>query len=279
MKWTNTHKLPDRVIDVLRGKYIARKPEANRLSVTDLICDPLPRALYINHWDDIVSDYSDLFTMVQGIALHSRYEKMARPEDDAEHKYEDIVDKFILVGKADIAPKNAVIEVKQTGVYGPKYRMDKWTAQMNIYAWQRRMRKTEISELLVDVWYRDWKQNNTFWKDYPCIPYECITLPLWSFEMQQKYIDDQVALHAACEVHDSLSDYDKPCSDAQRGIRYEAYKNKNKTTCKIGSTFEEVNNWCIKMPSKDTYRVVKSSPVFCERYCRARSVCPFAKEK
>jgi hypothetical protein len=147
---------------------------------------------------------------------------------------------------------------------------------MNIYAWQRRMRSQEIDELLVDVWYRDWKQNNIFWKDYPVIPYELMTVPLWPFAQQTAYIQKQVDLHDACEVHDNLADYTKPCSDAQRGIRYEAYKNKNKTNCKIGATFEEVNNWCMKMPSKDTYRVIKSKPIFCERYCKSRSVCKFS---
>ena len=274
MQWTNKHNLPDRVIRVLKGKYKDRRPELNRLSITDLIDDPLPRILYINHWDEIVRDYSDLLTMVQGIALHSRYEECATDDEDAEHKYEDIIDSVIVVGKADMSWAQTVLELKQTGCYGPKYRLDKWTKQMNMYAWQRRMRKEEVNELLVDVWYRDWRQGNVYWRDYPPIPYECIRLDLWSFEKQEQYIRSQVQKHLAHSVFDNPDQYTRPCSDEQRGIRFEAYKGKNKTPTKVG-TYDEVNQWVSQQSIK--FEVRKSSPVFCERYCRSRSVCPFAK--
>ena len=275
MEWTNRHQLSDRVIRVLKGKYKDRRPELNRLSITDLIDDPLPRILFINHWDDIVRDYSDLFTMVQGIALHSRYEECATDDDDTEHKFEDVVDGIILVGKSDNHVVNTTLEVKQTGVYGPKYRIPKWTKQMNCYGWQRRVRGMPVDELLVDIWYRDWKQNNIYWRDYPQIPYECIKLDLWDFETQDKYIRSQVKKHLACMPCERPEQYEHPCSDKQRGIRYEAYKGKNKTPTKVGNTRQELVDWAYDQLIKVDIR--KSSPVFCERYCRARSVCPFVK--
>ncbi len=169
--WTNKYELPMRVIRVLKGKYKDRKPELNRLSITDLIDDPLPRILFINHWDDIERDYSDLITMVQGISLHTRYEDCATDDDDSERKFEDVIDGVIVVGKADLSPAQTIIEVKQTGVYGPKYRIPKWTKQMNCYAWQRGIRKQEVNELLVDICHWDWKQCNIHWRYYPAIPY------------------------------------------------------------------------------------------------------------
>ena len=275
MKWINNYNLSDRVIRVIQGKYKERKPELNRLSVTDLVEEPLPRILYINHWDEIVRDYSDMLTMVQGISLHSRYEMCATDDEDVEHKCEDVVEGIIVVGKADSYFDGTLLEVKQTGVYGPKYRLPKWEKQMNCYAWQRRKRKEDVNELLVDVWYRDWKQGNIHWRDYPPIPYECIRLDLWDFEKQNDYIHNQVVKHLAHPVYDTPQEYDKPCSDEQRGIRFEAYKGKNKTPTKVG-TLDEVNQWCLTQPQK--FDVRKSSPVFCERYCRSRSICPFAKE-
>lgn len=276
MIWTNQYNLSDRVIRTLKGNYKDYKPELNRLSITDLIDDPLPRILFINHWDDIVRDYSDLLTMVQGIALHSRYEDCAGGDEDTEHKFEDVIEGIIVVGKADSYFNNIVLELKQTGVYGPKYRLPKWTKQMNMYAWQRRKRGDEVNELLVDIWYRDWKQGNTHWKDYPAIPYECIRLDLWSFEKQDKYIRSQVQKHLALVPCERPDQYDKPCSDEQRGIRFEAYKGKNKTPTKVG-TLDEVNQWCqTQLPQK--FDIRKSEPVFCLRYCKSRSVCPFAKK-
>ena len=273
MRWTNKFSLPDRVIRVLKGKYKEHRPELNRLSITDLIDDPLPRILFINHWDDIVRDYSDLITMVQGISLHSRYEDCASESADVEHKFEDVIDGVIVVGKADWWEEPLLLELKQTGVYGPKYRIPKWTKQMNMYAWQRRIREYPVEELGVDVWYRDWKQGNTYWRDYPPIPYEYISLDLWDLETQDKYIRSQVQKHLAHPVFDKVEQYKKPCSDKQRGIRWEAYKGKNKTPTKVGDTFDEVRLWCEQQPYK--FEIRQSSPVFCERYCRSRSVCPF----
>ena len=285
MRWENKYNLSDRVIKVLKGKYKDRRPELNRLSITDLIDDPLPRILFINHWDDIVRDYSDLFTMVQGIALHSRYEDCAGDDEDTERKFEDVVDGIIVVGKADsyIPNDKTILELKQTGVYGPKYRLDKWTKQMNCYAWQRRVRKgasssggiEEVAELGVDVWYRDWKQGNVYWRDYPQIPYEYISLDLWSFTKQDSYIRSQVQKHLAHPVFDKVEQYEHPCSDKQRGIRFEAYKGKNKTPTKVGETYDEVSSWCEQQPQK--FDIRQSEPIFCKRYCRARSVCPFNK--
>lgn len=273
--WTNNYNLPERVLRVLRGKFKERKPELNRLSITDLIDDPLPRILFINHWDDIVRDYSDLITMVQGIALHSRYEDCAGDDEDVEHKFEDVINGVIVVGKADSYFGSTLLELKQTGVYGPKYRIPKWTKQMNCYAWQRRIRKYPVEELGVDVWYRDWKQGNVYWRDYPPIPYEFIRLDLWSFDKQDKYIRSQVKKHLACVPCERPDQYEKPCSDKQRGIRWEAYKGKNKTPTKVGDIYDEVNQWCQQQLYK--FEIRQSEPVFCNRYCKARSVCPFAK--
>ena len=274
MRWTNNFNLPDRVIRTIQGKYKEHKPELNRLSITDLVEEPLPRVLCINHWDEIVRDYSDMLTMVQGISLHSRYEMCAEDDEDVEHKLEDVIDGVIVVGKADSYFDSTLLELKQTGVYGPKYRIPKWVKQMNSYAWQRRMRKEEVTELLVDVWYRDWKQGNTYWRDYPAIPYECLRLDLWDFATQEQYIHSRVQKHLAHPVFDKPEMYNRPCSDEQRGIRWEAYKGKNKTPTKVG-TLDEVNQWCEQQPQK--FDIRKSSPVFCERYCRSRSICPFAK--
>lgn len=280
MKWTNQHKLQDRVIRVLEGKYKGnRQPELNRLSVTDLLDDPLPRLLYITRFDDIVRDYSDLFTMVQGTSLHSRYEENFGDDDDVERKFEDVVQGIILVGKADIYNRTSkkVIEVKQTGCYGPKYRLPKWTKQLNVYAWQRRIRQQEVLGFEIDVWYRDWKENNKTWRDYPQIPYQCLTVPLWTQEKADAWIQSQVAKHLAQPQFDNIEDYkDTPCSDKQRGYRWEAYKGRNKTPTKVGDTYDEVSLWVMKQ--KEVFTIIKSQPVFCNRYCKARSICPLCKE-
>ena len=278
MRWTNEHDLPDRVIRVLVGKRKPYTPRMDRLSVTDAIDEPLPRILFTNHWDDIVRDYSDLITMVQGTALHSRYELCADDDEEAEVKLEEKFDDITLVGKADSIFDDTILDVKQTGVYGEKYRLDKWTKQLNMYAWMWGKRGRDVKKLVVDIWYRDWKIKNTSWRDYPPIPYRLLELPLWTPEEQLEYVKDRVEVHLAYEVHDNVADYRNKCSVKQRGIRYECYKNKNKTPSKVGDTITEMQDWIDAEEKKGTKVTVRSSePVFCMRYCKARSVCPFVK--
>ena len=265
MIYENKYNLPDRVIQVIEGKRKDKPPDIKRMSVTDLIDEPLPRYLYITQWDKITRDYSDYLTMVQGTALHERYENTTA--GDREHKFEDDVGSFTLVGMADNYFDETIMDIKQTGVYGPPYKIDKWTAQTNIYAWQRRKREQNVNKIVVDVWYRNWKEGNKFWKDYPQIPFEEIELNLWTFEQQQAYIDSQIEYH-----------YMNPeieCSNKQKGIRFEAYKGTNKTPSKVGGTRSEVLDWVAKQPKGLKFTVKKSNPVFCRLYCRSKSVCPY----
>ena len=284
MKFTNKFNLPPRVIRVINGNYKYKPPELNRLSVTDLIDDPLVRVLYINHHDLIVRDYSDMLTMVQGTALHDRYEMVATDDEDVENKLEDIILDangnviMVVVGKADSYFDETILDVKQTGCYGPKYRIYKWTKQLNVYGWQIRRRMKEVKKLLIDVWYRDWKQNKVYYKDYPPIPFEIIELSLWPFEKQDEYVRRQVNLHVWFTVQDSPKQYGIPCSDKQRGIRWEAYKGKNKTPSKTGDTKEEVEKFTKNYRGANpfTFFIKQSEPVFCNLYCKSRSICPFS---
>jgi len=274
MIYTNRYKLPPRVIRVIKGKRKDTPPDITRMSVTDLGDDALPRYLYINNWDKITRDYSDFLTMVQGTSLHDRYERMALDDEDVEHKLEDSVGDYTLVGMADSYFDKTIMDVKQTSVYGPAYKLDKWTAQTNVYAWQRRKRGQEVERILIDVWYRNWKEGNKFWKDYPQIPFEVIELPLWSFEDQEKYVQNRIKYHA--------DNPETPCSLKQKGIRYEVYKNTNKTPAKVGDSYSECLSWTTEMKDKakktDRFTVKESAPMFCTRYCKARSVCPHSPE-
>jgi len=271
MKYTNKYNLPDRVIRVIQGKYKNTRPDPNRMAVVDLIKEPLIRTLYVERWDDVVRDYSDFLIMVQGTALHDRYELVADEDDDAEHKFEDKVDGFLLVGKADNKRDDYILDVKQTAVYNPIYKKDDWTKQGNIYVWQRRKRGEEINHLYVDCWYRNWQEKNIHWRDYPKIPYEEIELPIWTFEEQENYIKSQIEYH---HMNPHIE-----CSNKQKGIRWEAYKNKNKTNSKVGDAYGGVKEWVDKQDKKDTYKIVKSEPVVCKKYCKSRSVCPYMKGK
>jgi len=274
MKYLNKHNLPERVLRVIRGKFKEpKRPDPKRMSATDIIKEALIRTLYIEKWDDIVVDYSDFLKTTQGNALHDRYEIFADDDDEAEVKLEDEFPGITLVGKADNKIDDYILDVKQTKVYGPQYKLDEWTKQGNIYVWQRRKRGEEINRILIDVWYRDFDDRHTNYKGYPKCGMEVIELPVWSFEEQQQYIEDQLHYHAM-NAHTE-------CSDEQKGIRWEVYKNTNKTPSKVEQTKEACDKWVKKEEanpknSKNKYKVVQSEAKFCN-YCKSKSVCPYYK--
>ena len=239
------------------------------MSVTDLIKEPLIRTLYIEKWDDIVADWSDFILPTQGNALHDRYEIFADEDDDAEHKLEDVIDGLILVGKADNKREDYIVDVKQIKVYGPQYKLNEWEKQLNIYCQMWRQRGEVINRLLVDIWYRNFSDSETHYKNYPPIAYEEIKLPIWTFEQQKEYIKEQIHFHIMASHQE--------CSDEQKGIRWEVYKNKNKTPTKVEQSENEAQSWANKQDKKDKYTVKKSKPKFC-RYCKSKSVCPYYKK-
>ena len=271
MEYTNKYNLPERVIRVIQGHFKnPKKPEPNRMSVTDLIHEPLIRTLYIEKWDDIVVDWSDFILPTEGNALHDRYEMFADEDDDAEHKLEDVVDGLILVGKADNKREDYILDVKQIKVYGPQYKLKDWERQLNTYCWMWRKRGEIINKLLVDVWYRDFSDSNTFWKNYPKIAYEEISLPVWSYEQQEEYIHDQMQFHIMASHQE--------CSEEQKGTRWEIFKSKNKTPTKVKHSEDAAQLWVDKQDKKDKYIIKKSEPKFC-RYCKSRSVCVYYRKE
>lgn len=269
MKYLNRYNLPVRVIKIIQGKYKNHQPDPNRMSVTDLIKEPLIRTLYIEMWDKIQRDYSDFITMVQGTALHDRYELLSDEDDESEVKLEDNFGKFILVGKTDNKRDFTILDVKQTSVYNPVYKIPEWTKQLNIYAWQWISRGNLIENLIIDIWYRNWQFGKSHWKNYPKIPYEELKLELWSIEKQLEYINKQIKLH-------SENPYQE-CSNEQKGVRWEVYKNKNKTPSKVEAVKKDAEKWANKQDRKDSYTIKQSEAVMCRHFCKARSVCPYIK--
>jgi len=272
MQCLNKYNLPERVIRMLS---IPRKPVEGRFSVTNLIEEPLPRRLLLDNWDDVVIDYSDLLMSFQGIAMHRQYEKFAKDDEEVEHKIETPIDDVMVVGKADNYFDKNIIDVKQTKIWSPTYpsTIKKWTAQLNVYAWQHRLLKQEVKKLLIDVWYKNWSiTTKQYTKDYPECAYEEIELALWSFEEQEKYVKGRLEAHKN----------PKECSTEQKWQRIEVRKEGRKSPLKVCDTFVEAENWAKDFIESEKTKKVKvytelSEPLNCKYFCLARSICPYAK--
>lgn len=160
MKWTNKYNLPERVIRQISNVH---KPNPERISITHLIDCPRERQLMIDHWDNLELDYSDFLQTLLGISVHARQDSLAKGTDvESEIKFEDKVGLFIVVGKADnYDSKDAVVretKVKAVGVLEYESFIVEVTKQLNCYAWQLRKRNFPVKKLELDVYYRDWVQ-------------------------------------------------------------------------------------------------------------------------
>lgn len=281
MKKINTHKLPDRVIRIIRGEKEWAKPTNKIFHVTSLLMSAYARKLFVENYDKIICDYSDELLTTQGNALHSRYEKFLGSDWQCELPLTEKIDGLTVVGTIDgyNEKRELVLDIKQTAVWVPFYKIDDYAAQTNDYAWMLRKQGKKVSRIEMDIWYRNWKLKEVKWgKDYPKIPYEMLPIPVWDFEKQEQFIRDQLHYHTTCE---------DTCTREDRWQRYAVMKNKNKTSSKNCDTKKQAEQWIAAYIAsvvtkgkvcKDKFQIVDTEPTNCLYYCKARTVCPFALE-
>jgi len=77
-----------------------------------------------------------------------------------------------------------------------------WEYQLNLYAYLVRAHGHEVSGLKINAIVRDWARRNVGKTDYPETPIVQIDVPLWSFEDQDNFIKQRIALHAATVMDD-----------------------------------------------------------------------------
>lgn len=278
MKKINTHKLPNRVIRIIRGEKEWAKPTNEIFHVTSLLMSAYARKLFVENYDKIICDYSDELLTTQGNALHSRYEKFLGNDWQCELPLTEKVDGLTVVGTIDgyNEKQELVLDIKQTAVWVPFYKIDDYAAQTNDYAWMLRKQGKKVSKIEMDIWYRNWKLKEVKWgKDYPEIPYEMLPIPVWDFEKQEQFIRDQLHYHTTCK---------DICTRENKWQRYAVMKNKNKTSSKNCDTKKQAEQWVAAYIAakgkicKDKFQIVNTEPTNCLYYCKARTVCPYALE-
>lgn len=281
MNKINTYNLSDRVIRIIRGEKEWGRPADKIFHVTSLLMPAYARKLFIEKYDEIVCDYSDELLTTQGNALHSRYEKFLGDDWNCELSLTEEIDGFTIIGTVDgyNEKQELILDIKQTAVWVPAYKMNDYAAQTNDYVWMLRKKGKKVTRIEVDIWYRNWKLKEVKWgKDYPKIPYEMLSIPVWNFEKQEQFIRDQLHYHTTCK---------DMCTREDKWQRYAVMKNKNKTSSKNCDTREQAELWIKdylqvqetaprKKKTKDKFQIVNTEPTNCLFYCKSRSVCPFA---
>jgi len=285
----NKHNLPDRVCQVIDGLNPPRpRPQKNIIHVTDLLLPAYAWNLYREKWDEIEEDYSDYLISVQGDALHEAYKKYLPVEDgwECEIEFEKKLNGVTIVGKCDAFNVNTgvLVDLKQTSVWNPGYKVDDYTKQTNCYAYllqEDYIGVNIVKKKYIDVWYRNWKlaDMRRGGHTYPTIPYEKMEIEVWPLEKTEQFIKDQIHYLLMCK--------DK-CSRKDKWQSYACHRNNNQKPDRKFDTKVEAEEWIKnwkytdsylknKPKGKITWKIVDTPPINCLHYCKARSVCPFNK--
>ncbi len=279
---TNKYNLPEYLVKLLSKDYC---PIKGRISVTQLIGEPLVRNLKMKHHDDLVYDVSDRLQALIGNGLHFYlFEKTTEDEDFAEEKLVDTIGGWDFVGKCDnYSPENkSIIDFKTCKIWAWIYRdeadsqINSYVKQMNCYVWQWRRRGFEVNTAYLDLFFKDWaKTKASYEKNYPPCQFVRLEVPVWDFEKQERYIRERLEYHTTNRFTEC-----SPISKWQSETRYAAMKTGGKRALKLFDTKEEAQNF--KSSHKDVNKIHIDERLGectkCKFYCDVSKVCPFYKE-
>lgn len=108
MRLTNKYNLPSSFVNAVSGLiYDPRESDPNRISITSLINNPLPKLLALKHWDEIEEDVSDHIWRIFGSAAHYVLAQIDKDKEKSknhliEQKIEETVNGIKVVGKLDL---------------------------------------------------------------------------------------------------------------------------------------------------------------------------------
>jgi hypothetical protein len=261
MKWTNIYNLPrplyvaiahdlynlrrDEQLKKYREKHGLRE-DTPHFSASDLIKAPRMRILTKRHWLEIVKDVSaDMFRIfgqmfhyfLREVAIKAELEKEGYRAEERMFAHIQVDGQTVIIhGEPDIVdPQGALDDYKFVAVYAwIKGAKDEWEQQTNVYAWLRSMRGLVTTGLRICFALRDWQVSETVQEGYPPAAGQMESVPMWTFEQQQAWIEGRVRIHLSAEQQ--LDDELPECTPKETWEKPEAYaliRKGNKVASKV----------------------------------------------
>jgi len=270
---TNRHKLPDAMYSLLSKS--GRRPTRREYHVTQLIGSPLQRVLLMKHYDEITEDVSERLWALLGSSVHYVLLLGTPAEALAEENMSLRVDDAIVVGTSDLYQKANLEDYKVTSVFsfllGDK---PEWEAQLNVYGAMYLAMGFPVDALFINAILRDWQKSKSLRDpDYPKIPFQRVTIPMWNEDDARAYINDRVALHKQAEDTGNAP----CCTDEERWAKpttYAVYKKGNKRAARVLTDREAAETWAeLNLDCKFEIQERPGGYIRCESYCPVRQVC------
>ena len=216
---TNKHKLP-RVFEKFLESNEYSRGDAD-ISVTSLIDSPRVFRLRKKHDSEITQDVSDQIYSLLGTAVHLVLEQGADKDCITEERlYMGCPGpgNLMLSGAIDLQTPSEdgwiLSDYKTCSAAALMYAQEgkpEWHKQLNCYAELVEQAKGEtVSALEVIAICRDWSASRKNQHGYPSSPVVRISIPLWSQERRQSYIEERVRAHAVQDLCTAQDRWAKP---------------------------------------------------------------------
>jgi hypothetical protein len=255
MKYTNKHNVPVEIIRAITNDQYS-KGEAH-ISVTGLLQPPRIRLLNKEYDDKITVDYSDETWKILGQGIHAILERANENYEDTitEQRMFAEVNGWVISGQTDslALDENILKDYKVTSVWtiinALKGGKSDWEQQLNCYAWLHQKTTGEtIDQLNIIAVARDWNKRELQRRggDYPVSAITTIKIPVWSFEEQDKFINERVSLHQESELSHDVGGNLPLCSDEDRwkkGDTFRVVKKGRKTALRVFNSMKDAEEY------------------------------------
>lgn len=282
MVLANRFGLPQPIVDAIKNDPYTPGEKAD-ISVTTLISPPRIRMLKKRHKDEIVEDASEGLWRLLGQAVHHILERGETPGHLKEKRLYANVLGWVVSGQFDMLRlvDGVLFDFKVTSVYsfllGDK---PEWTNQMNVLAWILRIRGYDVKGLKICAILRDHSSGKALGdKDYPQIPFQEVSIDLWSHEKADSYVGSRVIVHQLAE---KMPDENLPmCTPEERWERPETWAvMKKKDSKRAHRVFEDMAAAYDLARASNMFVVNrKGESVRCARFCSAAPFCEFGKKQ
>jgi hypothetical protein len=269
MKYTNIYNLPLAIYNACTA--FTRKPTDGRLSVTSLIDSPQILKLKKLHWEELEQDVSERLWALLGTLTHGVLESNAPTNSLNEESLSMEIDGVMITGRPDLYYQEQVHDYKVTSVWSFMHGVKKeWERQLNIYAAMYRHLGFKVNSLSIHAILRDFSKGKSLSdKNYPVIPFQEVSVNLWTEEEALDYIRKRLVYHQVVNH----------CTDEERWKREDKFaimKEGRKSAVRVFGIEEDCQTFLKENPQKGKIEIVKriGAYVRCPDFCMVNKFCP-----
>jgi len=281
MRITNKFGLPQTFVNVLRRPTYS-KGKAN-ISATELISSPRIVQLRKIHAEEIEQDVSEMVWSIFGTAIHGVLEHGRDESHLVEERLHTTVDGWSISGAIDLQIVNeddtiTVNDYKTVGAWSVMNEKIDWELQLNIYAWLvRKVKESDVSKLEIVAIIRDWSRRDAAIKaNYPDAPVKVIPIRLWSYEEQQAFIEQRIALHSNALFYLETGDELPHCTPEEMWEKQTTYAVKKIGGVKARNVCDTIDEAQAKVAEYGKEYEIEVRPgerTRCENFCSVSRWC------